>query len=428
MNFDSLPSSWQLLTLEEIQDSSGRAIVSGPFGSNIGRKFFVESGIPVIRGNNLSLESTKYIDDGYVFVTPEKAEELSSSQAIPGDLIFTAAGSIGQVGLIPEEAVHPLYIISNKQIRARINEAIADRFFVYYWLSSPEMVNYIQQRNTGSSVPLINLSIVRSLPIPLPPLDEQRRIAHILGSLDDKIELNRRMNQTLEDIARAIFKSWFVDFGPVWARSEGRDSGLPDEITDLFPDSFEESEQGLIPGGWEAVTLGQVIEIYDSKGIPLSRREREARPGSYPYYGATKIMDYVDDYLFDGIYVLMGEDGSVTEDDGSPVLQYVWGQFWVNNHAHVLQGNAGINTEQLYLALKNVWLKPFITGAVQMKLNQRNMKRIPFILASDKVNRTFQQIVEPLFSRIRANEDEIGVLIDLRDTLLPKLISGEFRV
>ena len=187
-------------------------------------------------------------------MTEEKADELGNCEALPGDLVFTAAGSLGQVGLIPISSLYPRYIISNKQLRARLDKHQVDPLFAFYWFASPRMIEYVQQRNTGSSVPLINLSVLRVLPLPLPPLSEQRAIAHILGTLDDKIELNRRMNATLEAMARALFKSWFVDFDPVRAKAEGRDTGLPREIADLFPDGFEESELGEVPrgGGLEA--------------------------------------------------------------------------------------------------------------------------------------------------------------------------------
>jgi type I restriction enzyme S subunit len=303
------------------------------------------------------------------------------------------------VGIVPSEAQYERYIISNKQLRARVNELVVDPLFAFYWFSSPDMVAYIQQRNTGSSVPLINLSVLRSLPIPLPPLDEQRAIAHILGTLDDKMELNRRMNETLEEMARAIFKSWFVD-----------------------------SELGEIPTGWKMGELGEVVAIHDSKRVPLSGRERSQRNGPYPYYGATSVMDHVDDYLFDGIYVLVGEDGSVVTVDDHPFTQYVWGKLWVNNHAHVLQGKGSVSTEHLLLSLSQTNIRAHVTGAVQLKLNQRNMKSIPFMLSSSTINEAFKDRIAPLFERLRAGHEESQTLVAIRDALLPRLISGELRI
>jgi type I restriction enzyme S subunit len=284
------------------------------------------------------------------------------------------------------------------------------------------------ESSIGSAQPLITQSSLKIIKTNIPPLPTQQHIADILGSLDDKIELNRQMNATLEEMARAIFKSWFVDFDPVYAKMEGRDYPLPAEIMDLFPDALEESELGLIPKGWRVGKLGDMIEIHDSKRIPLSRKQREKRHGKYPYYGATKIMDYVNDYLFDGKYVLMGEDGSVITEEGYPFLQYVWGKFWANNHAHVLTGKNGFSSEYLYILMQKTNIQPYITGAVQLKLNQKNMKSIPMVIPNNKVVDKFDGIIQPFFSKIRNNSNQIEMLVKTRDSLLPKLMNGEIKV
>jgi len=299
--------------------------------------------------------------------------------------------------------------------------------FVYYFFKS--IASQIARMDVGSANPTLNRNHVHPMPVVWPRVAEQKAIAETLGALDDKIELNRRMNETLEAIARALFRSWFVDFDPVRAKLDGRQpNGLCEDVAALFPDHFEESRLGLIPKGWRAGVLGEVIEVFDSKRIPLSGRERDQRRGSYPYYGAASVMDFVDGYLFDGIYVLMGEDGSVTNDDGTPVTQYVWGKFWVNNHAHVLQGKNGISTEHLLLHLKDSNIAAFVTGAVQAKLNQGNMNRIPFVIPPQKIGKSFAETIAPLFAKIRANRDQSATLANLRESLLPRLISGEIRI
>ena len=236
------------------------------------------------------------------------------------------------------------------------------------------------------------------------------------------------MNETLEAMARALFKSWFVDFDPVRAKMEGRDTGLPQDIADLFPNRLVDSEIGEIPEGWTAATLAKVIELHDRKRIPLNKRQRSQRQGPYPYYGAAGIMDYVDDYLFDGVHILTGEDGSVVNAHGHPIVQYVWGRFWVNNHAHVIKGTNVISDEHLYLLLKHTNITAFVTGAVQPKLNQKNLKAIPLVVPGASTSRVFSRLVAPLFARFRHNADECSRLAALRDTVLPKLISGEIRV
>ena len=201
---------WQMVTAADIALPQKGSIVSGPFGSNIGSRFFVDEGVPVIRGNNLTTAPEKFIDDGFVFLTEEKAAEFSNCVALEDDLIFTAAGTLGQVGIIPKERRFEKYIISNKQLRLRCDKEKVEPLFAYYWLSSPLMVRHIAGRNTGASIPLINLTILRKLPIPLPPLLTQRRIVSILSAYDDFITNNRRRIQLLEQAARHIYKEWFV--------------------------------------------------------------------------------------------------------------------------------------------------------------------------------------------------------------------------
>ena len=280
-----------------------RGTVSGPFGSSISKKFFVDEGVPVIRGNNLSLGTNgpRFYDDGFVFVSDEKANELSSAECRPGDLIFTARGTIGQVGLIPSNARFRRYILSANQLRLRPDPNLVDALYLYYWFSTYELVSLMQGLNAGSALPNMNLGMLRSLPVRFPPLPEQRAIAHILGSLDDKIELNRRMNETLEEMARALFKSWFVDFDPVRAKMDGRWRrgqslpGLPADLYDLFPDRLVPSELGEIPERWEVKALKDCIDTarglsykgsgLSSRGVPMHNLNSVYEGGGYKEEG-----------------------------------------------------------------------------------------------------------------------------------------------
>lgn len=326
------------------------------------------------------------------------------------------------------------WVVSTGFAVLRPNIKLVEPRFLYTCVFNQAFTEYLITREKGAAYPAVSSEDIASAEIPFPSLAEQRAIAHILGTLDDKIELNRRMNRTLEEMARAIFKSWFVDFDPVRAKMEGRWKkgeslpGLPADLWDVFPDRLVNSELGPIPEGWEVGALGDIIEIHDSKRIPLSSRERAKRQGPYRYYGAAGIVDYVDDFLFDGIHVLVGEDGSVVTDVGNPVVQYVWGKFWVNNHAHVLKASSGISDEHLLLLLQQVYVVPFITGAVQPKLSQTNMTAIPVVRAKPEVNAAFNKLIEPIFAKVRALHDEVSIIAAIRDTLLPKLLSGELRV
>lgn len=139
-------------------------------------------------------------------------------------------------------------------------------------------------------------------------------------------------------------------------------------------------------------------------------------------------MDYINEWILDDIYLLIGEDGSVIKEDGSPFVQYIWGKTWVNNHAHVLQGKNGVGTEHLMLFMQSQNLTAYITGAVQLKINQGNMNRIPFLNSGSKINEKFTAIINPYYEKVRITAEENETLVKLRDTLLPKLMSGELRI
>ena len=275
---------------------------------------------------------------------------------------------------------------------------------------------------SGAMCPRIKLQV--------PPIAEQRAIADVLGTLDDKIEQNRQTAAALERLARAIFRAWFVDFAPVHAKAAGAASfpSMPQHVFDALPTSFVDSEIGPVPEGWYSGPLGDVIDIHDSRRVPLSRREREKRKGSFRYYGATGIIDYVNGFLFDGPFVLVGEDGTVVNDQDTPITQYVWGRFWVNNHAHVLTGSSSISTEYLRVLLDHINIRPFVTGAVQPKLSQRNLKSVPILSPPPEAVAVFDDIIAPLFAWLRQAHDQSRELASMRDLLLPELLTGSVRV
>ncbi len=183
-----------------------------------------------------------------------------------------------------------------------------------------------------------------------------------------------------------------------------------------------------MPDDWKIGVVDDIIELFDAQRIPLSSNQRENMEKIYPYYGATSLMDYVDNYIFDGKYLLLGEDGTVIDDKGFPILQYVWGKFWVNNHAHILQGKNGFNVESLYLFFKNKNIKGIVTGAVQPKINQANLRALPATIPSKTIMDKFNYTIKPLFDLIRKNREENIRLSAIRDTLLPKLMKGEIDV
>ena len=266
--------------------------------------------------------------------------------------------------------------------------------YIFYFLKYLDLNQHAQ----GSSHPLVTQTLLNSIDVEIVEnTDEQKAIAAVLSSLDDKIDLLHRQNKTLEAMAASLFRQWFV----------------------------EEAQ-----ADWEIGSLGEVVEIFDGQRIPLSKMERDKKKVGilYPYYGAAQIMDYINDYIFDGEYILLGEDGTVRTDEGYPVLQYATGKFWVNNHTHVLQAKAPYSNFFLWNYLSRTNIDEIVTGAVQPKINQGNLKSLAFPRYPKDLVVEFGGITEPILASIQHNKKQIAGLENLRDTLLPKLMSGEVRV
>lgn len=271
-----------------------------------------------------------------------------------------------------------------------------DAKFIYYFLKTLEWSKF----TSASAVPGINRNTVHKEIVSLPDIETQRRIASTLSMFDEKIKINTEINDNLLAQAQTLYKQFFP-------------YGVQDDL----------------PDGWRIGTVGEIIEIHDSKRIPLSGADRSKMEKKiYPYYGAASLMDLVDNYIFDGKYLLLGEDGTVVDDAGYPILQYVWGQFWVNNHAHILTGRLGYDVESLYMLFKQTPVKSIVTGAVQPKISQANLRSVQVVIPPEHNLREYNDLVEPLFSLFRANEEECKTFTALRDTLLPKLMSGEIDV
>jgi type I restriction enzyme S subunit len=347
---------------------------------------------PYIRIRDLGKTRILELDSTYEYVDDLTQKCIARYIVEKGDILLSIVGTIGLVGIVGES----LHLANQTENCVKlINLNKVDRLYLYYYLSSKIGQIEIHKGIVGAVQAKLPIKNIENIEISLPPLAEQKRIADILSAIDDKIELNRRINANLEQQAQALYKEWFV---------------------------------AVEKDNWEEKRLGDIIELYDSQRRPLSGQQRANMDKIYPYYGAASLMDYVDNYLFDGIYLLLGEDGTVSDSEGFPMLQYVWGKFWVNNHAHILQGKNGYTTESLYILLKQTNVSSIITGAVQPKISQANLKSIPIKLPPIELLSNYNKIIKPLFEEIRNNSTQINQLSTLRDTLLPKLMSGEIDV
>lgn len=310
-----------------------------------------------------------------------------------GDILITSEAPFGQIYFWNSDEK---IVLSQRLFGVRIQKDYDPRF-IYYYMTTPEFQGELSGRATGTTVIGLRQPELLKCVVRCPNVLTQHKISSVLSALDEKIEFNEKLNDNLEQQAQTLYKYYF-----------------PYSVGDELPD------------GWRIGSVGEIIEIHDSKRIPLSGAERaKMEKKTYPYYGAAALMDYVDDYIFDGKYLLLGEDGTVVDDAGYPILQYVWGQFWVNNHAHILTGKLGFNVESLYMLFKQTPVKAIVTGAVQPKISQANLRSIQVVIPPPKLLTDYNSQIEPLFALLRTNEEANKSLTALRDTLLPKLMSGE---
>jgi len=431
MLFDFPPENWQVSTLGEICQEGGGDIQTGPFGSQLHASDYVFSGIPSIMPANI--KEGRVSEEGIARITEADAKRLSKYLTKPGDIVYSRRGDVERCALIRKREEG--WLCGTGCLRVRPGSGIVDPEFCSHFLSHPETKEWISRHAVGATMPNLNTQILSALPVLLPSLPEQKSIAHILGTLDDKIELNRKTNETLEAMAKALFKSWFVDFDPVRAKAEGRPTGLPAEISDLFPDSFEDSELGEIPSGWEVKALDEIAHFLN--GLALQKFPPEDGAATLPVIkiaqlkkgdstGADRCSTAVpSDYVVRDGDMLFSWSGSLVVDiwcggDGAlnqhlfKVTSKTFGKWffyqWVNHHLpsfqEIAQGKATTmgHIQRHHLSEAKVLIPP------------------PSLLAA--MDSAFTALLDRSFGLRRQSID----LASVRDALLPKLISGEIRI
>lgn len=425
MEIATVPAGWIRTTAVDVAAPERGAIVSGPFGSDIGKRFFAESGVPVIRGSNLTLGLRPFVEKGFVYVTAEKAHELRKCQALRGDIVFTAAGTLGQVGFIPPTSHFDRYIISNKQLRLRVNRERLDPLFAYFWFSQPAMRLHMQQSNRGSSVPLITLAVLRSLPVLLPPLATQRRIASILSAYDDLIANSERRIAILEDMARRIFREWFVDF-----RLPGHEA-VP----------MVDTEGGRLPEGWDRVELKKVVNFRSGFAF---KSETFSEHGKHRLITIKNVQDGAfDPETVSRIEFLPGnlpahcilKDGdillSLTGNVGRACLIYD-GPFLLNQRVAKLEPVNDFDRTFTYCMFRDpsmrTKLEQISTGVAQQNLSPVLASQLTFACPPRLLRQRFAELAGPMTEAIVQLYSTSQRLRVSRDLLLPRLVSGELSV
>ena len=341
-----------------------------------------------------------------------------------GELIVTMtdlsknADTLGYPVIVPKPN-GPRFLHNQRLGKIEIyREDLLDKEFLYYLLCSREYRHEVVAGATGTTVKHTSPSRIKAFTALFPSLSEQKVIAHILGTLDDKIELNGWTNETLESMARAIFKSWFVDFDPVRAKMDGRKpAGMDDATAALFPDGFEDSEIGKIPAGWRAGKLGDVVSFRNGKAI---KSERYNAIGQYPVFGSNGEIARTDDVLNEVSVIVIGRVGAYC---GS--VHRVDGASWVTDNAILATPAPGSNLEYLYQLLLVADLGRTAIGSAQPLITQAGLKILSTTIPPLSILEEFERIIAPFYESVSTNTRQTTELAAIRDTLLPKLLSGE---
>jgi type I restriction enzyme, S subunit len=440
---------WQYTTIGGLCDATNGTVQTGPFGSDLHASDYGEYGTPVIMPANLGKNTI--IEEGIARVADTHVVRLSNHKIIRGDIVFPRRGDVARYVVVDDRHVGWLCGTGCLRIRFGENEIIEPEF-LGYWLGTSIVEGWLLSNAVGTTMPNLNTSILKSLPVPLPPIDEQREIAHILGVLDDKIELNKRVNTTLESTTRAIFKSWFVDFDPVRAKAKGRQpEGMDAETAALFPDSFQESKLGLIPEGWEVVSIGDEVHIkhgYAFEGQYFSPETSDdilLTPGNFAIGGGFKGDKFKyysgpvpEEYVLreDDLLVTMTDLSKAGDTLGYPALipkpeKY---RFLHNQRLGkvVIKPTSVISKLFLYYLMQTDNYRQEIlgsaTGSTVKHTSPNRIQAFAFAFPSPQIMKRFDDLAVSLYSGIKVNEQMALTLAETRDVLLPKLISGEVRV
>ncbi len=423
---------WREVTLGDVCAKIGSGAT--PRG---GKDVYLQDGpYTLIRSQNVYNDG--FHRDGLAFIGEHHADELGNVEVFEGDVLLNITGdSVARVCQVVPDV-----------LPARVNQHVAiirpdsvnlDAGYLRYYLVSPEMQTLLLSwAGSGGTRNALTKGMIESLEIPLPPLPEQRAIAHVLGTLDDKIELNRRMNETLEQMARALFKSWFVDFDPVRAKMEGRDTGLPPDIAALFPDRLVPSELGEIPEGWEVRALGEVVELNPAeplkRGTPAPYLDMAALPTSGPSPDEAVLREFKSGTRFRNGDTLFARITPCLENGKTAFVQALSSDTvgWGSTEFIVMRAIRPVPPEYTYLLARD---PNFRAHAVQSMTGTSGRQRArtealapyPLPYPPNDTWAAFGLLMEGLFTRIESNRQETLSLTAQRDVLLPRLVSGEVR-
>ncbi|WP_246781944.1 restriction endonuclease subunit S [Wohlfahrtiimonas chitiniclastica] len=399
-DFGEIPIEWNVDTILNVSSPVKRSIAMGPFGSNIKAENFVSSGVPVIRGTNMNF--SRYVDGQFVYLTEEKADDLSGSNCLPDDLVFTHRGTIGQVALIPQGKFER-YVISQSGMKLTVNKEIINPHFLFYFFKSEYGQYQILKYESQVGVPSISnpLTSLKEIQVPVPALPEQKAIADILSALDDKIDLLQRQNETLEKMAETLFRQWFIEE----AKEDWEDGTLKDELD---------------------FTMGQ---------SPSGASFNEEKIGTPMFQGNA---DFGFRFPSERVYTTEPKRFAYPLDTLISVRAPVGAQNMAKIECCIGRGVAAFRHKTnlnwyTYVYYKLNYLMDEIKkfndeGTVFGSISKKDFEDIAITIPNDESIAQYELVAKPLNDKLINNCEHIQTLQNLRDILLPKLMSGEVRV
>lgn len=432
-----MSSEWLNTTLGEICAAQGGAIQTGPFGSQLHTSDYKEFGIPVVMPTNIGEGGID--EDCIARIDGFDVERLSQHKLKIGDIVFSRRGDVTKNALVRPHEVG--WLCGTGCLKVRLgDETIADAKFISYCLRLPETKEWLIRHAVGATMPNLNTGILSAVPISLPPLESQLGIAATLGALDDRITLLRETNTTLETIAQALFKSWFVDFDPVRSKAESLEPvGMDATTAALFPDSFEESESGLVPMGWRLMPLESAYEI----NPPRKLKKGEVAPyldmASVGTQGHV-VSGFINREVGGGTKFINGDTllARITpclENGKSAFVDFLSNDQpgWGSTEFVVLRPKAPLPPYHGYLLARHPMFREYAIQSMsgtsgRQRVQNDVLGRYSVVVPSDKVAEAFGLAVGSIQQKISANQEHAKTLTQIRDTLLPRLISGQLRL
>lgn len=397
---------------------------------------YVDDGVPFLRSLNVDPFGINTSD--LKFVSAEFHQRLKKSALRPGDVVIVRTGKPGTCAVIPEWLNNAN---CSDLVIARCGAEIRPRFLCY-WINSAAS-HHISSHLVGAVQQHFNVGAAKKMLVATPSLFAQDQVISILGSIDDRITLLRETNATLEAIAQALFKSWFVDFDPVRTKAEGRQpEGMDAATAALFHDSFEETELGLVPKGWRVMPIGEAVECVGG-GTPDTKNEAYWQPEEFSWSSPKDLSGLQSPVLLSTERKLSAQglakvssgllpSGTLLMSSRAPIGYLAIAQIELAVNQGYIAMLPGGRLPVLYLLfwcrMNMEVIKGRANGSTFMEISKKAFRPIPALVPSAEVLAAFEQVVGPLFERLVANERQAQTLTRIRDTLLPRLISGQLRL